>query len=83
MNNYYINSTSCSRSGYDCLHSIQKTGAMRKIRTDLVTKMEYSRRYGISRPTIDRMIRDNELSTETICGVDYIKISPETLGSKK
>lgn len=55
---------------------------MRKIRTDLVTKMEYSRRTGISRPTIDRMIRDNELSTETICGVDYVKISPKMLGSK-
>ena len=56
---------------------------MRKVRNDLITKMEYSRRYGISRPTIDRMIRDNELSTETICGVDYIKIFPKTLGSKK
>lgn len=56
---------------------------MRKVRNDLITKMEYSRRYGISRPTIDRMIRDGELSTETICGVDYIKIFQKTLANKK
>lgn len=56
---------------------------MRKVRNDLITKMEYSRMYGISRPTIDRMIRDGELPTETICGVDYIKIFPKTLASEK
>ncbi len=56
---------------------------MRKVRNDLVTKMEYSRRYRISRPTIDRMIRDGELPTEMICGVDYIKIFPKTLASEK
>lgn len=56
---------------------------MRKVRKDLITKMEFSRRYGVSRPTIDRMIRNSELSTETICGVDYINISGKTLANKK
>lgn len=44
------------------------------IRTDLMSKSEYSKKYLISRPTIDKMIKDGELCVERISGTDYIKI---------
>lgn len=44
------------------------------IRTDLMSKSEYSKKYLISRPTIDKMIDSGELRVERISGTDYIKI---------
>jgi hypothetical protein len=44
------------------------------IRTDLMNKSNYSKKYMISRPTIDLKIKNGELAVERIDGVDYIKI---------
>ena len=44
------------------------------IRNDLMKKKEYSIQYGISRPTIDKMIKDGDLCVERISGTDYIKL---------
>lgn len=44
------------------------------IRRDLMSKMNYSKSYGISRPTLDKKINDGELAVEHIDGVDYIKL---------
>lgn len=46
----------------------------RIVRKDLMSKIEYSKKYGVSRPTIDRMIKDGELTVEHISGTDYIRI---------
>ena len=45
------------------------------IRKDLLSKMEYSKRYGINRVKIDQMINDGLLVVERIAGIDYIKIT--------
>lgn len=45
-----------------------------KIRTDLLSKTEYSKRYSVSRPTIDAMIQDGRVRVERISGKDYICI---------
>ena len=45
-----------------------------KIRTDLMSKSDYSKKYKISRVTIDKMIEDGLLSVEEISGIHYIKI---------
>ena len=45
-----------------------------KIRNDLMKKTEYSKKYGINRVKIDKMINDGELSVERISGTDYIKL---------
>ena len=44
------------------------------VRNDLMSKSNYSKKYMISRPTIDTKIKNGELSIERIDGVDYIKI---------
>jgi hypothetical protein len=44
------------------------------VRTDLMSKSNYSKKYGISRPTIDERIKHGLISVERIDGVDYIKI---------
>jgi hypothetical protein len=43
-------------------------------RTDLMSKQEYHKEYGIPRPTIDKLIKDGKLIVEHISGTDYIKI---------
>jgi hypothetical protein len=45
------------------------------IRTDLISKSNYSKKFMISRPTIDSKIKNGELSIERIDGVDYIKLT--------
>lgn len=45
-----------------------------RIRTDLMSKSEYSKTHNIARPTIDKMIEDGDLSVEEISGIHYIKI---------
>ena len=49
---------------------------MRRItlRNDLMNKMDYSKKFGIDRPTIDRMINEGKLAVEEISGTHYIKI---------
>ncbi|MBN2571311.1 MAG: hypothetical protein JXA68_04225 [Ignavibacteriales bacterium] len=44
------------------------------LRKDLLSKQEYHERYGIARPTINRMIDEGKLIVERISGIDYIKI---------
>ena len=44
------------------------------IRTDLMSKSNYAKKYMISRPTIDTKIKNGDLAIERIDGVDYIKI---------
>lgn len=43
------------------------------VRKDLMNKSEYSKKYGVSRSTIDRKIERGELVVERISGIDYIK----------
>ena len=45
-----------------------------KVRSDLLSKSDYAKRYNKSRPTIDKMIESGQLEVEEISGVDYIKI---------
>jgi len=45
-----------------------------RVRTDLISKQEYHKRYGIARPTINKMIDEGKLSVEEISGTQYIKI---------
>ena len=45
-----------------------------KTRTDLMKKSDYSKRYDLSRPTIDKKIKDGSLHVERIGTTDYIKI---------
>lgn len=45
-----------------------------KIRTDLMSKSEYSKKFNLSRVTIDKMIESGTLSVEEISGIHYIKI---------
>ena len=44
------------------------------VRNDLMSKSNYSKKYCISRPTIDQRIKDGLLSIERIDGIDYIKV---------
>jgi hypothetical protein len=43
------------------------------IRTDLIKKSDYSKRYSINRVTLDKMIQDGVLVVERISGTDYIR----------
>jgi hypothetical protein len=60
------------------------------VRTDLLSKSEFARKYKISRSKLDELIRDNMLNTELISGVAYINIADkgvlnnalETFGSR-
>ena len=42
------------------------------IRKDLMKKQNYAKQYGVSRPTLDKMISDGLVSVEHIDGTDYI-----------
>jgi hypothetical protein len=42
------------------------------VRSDLLNKMEYSKKYGINRVRIDKMIENGQLRVERISGTDYI-----------
>ena len=44
-------------------------------RKDLMSKSEYSKKYGINRVAIDKKINDGDLVVERISGVDYIKLT--------
>ena len=46
-----------------------------KVRTDLMSKSEYSKKYGINRMRIDSLIDEGKLSVERISGTDYIILS--------
>ena len=50
---------------------------MRKIiiRKDLMSKSDYSKKYGIDRVRIDRMINEGDLIVEEISGKHYIKLN--------
>jgi hypothetical protein len=48
---------------------------MIKVRKDLMSKSEYSKKYGIHRVTIDQMIEAGKLQVEQISGKNYIKLS--------
>ena len=47
----------------------------KKIRTDLISKQDYHKRYGTPRPKINDMIESGKLSVEEISGTEYIKIA--------
>jgi len=49
----------------------------KRIRTDLMSKTEYSKAYNINRVSIDKMIATGELSVEVISGKDYIIVKPK------
>ncbi len=44
------------------------------VRKDLMSKSDYSKKYGINRPAIDRMIKEGKLIVEEISGKHYIKL---------
>jgi hypothetical protein len=44
------------------------------VRTDLVSKMMFSKEYKMSRSKLDQIIAAGELPTEEICGIMYISI---------
>ena len=50
-----------------------------KVRNDLVSKMEYSKRYCVNRVRIDIMIESEDLSVERISGVDYIVLKKDLI----
>jgi len=45
-----------------------------KVRNDLLSKSDYSKKYNISRVTIDKMIKNGDLAVEEISGKHYIKV---------
>ncbi len=53
-----------------------------KIRTYLMSKKEYSTKYKVSRPKVDKMIESGELAVEEISGTHYIKVKQAFLLSK-
>ena len=48
--------------------------AKKVFRKDLMSKSEYSKACNVSRPTIDKMIKNGELSVEIISNTEYIKL---------
>ena len=46
-----------------------------KIRKDLVSKSDYSKKYSINRPKIDKLIDEGILAVEEISGIQYIKLN--------
>ena len=44
------------------------------VRNDLMSKSDYSKKYNISRPTIDRLINSGILAVEEISGTHFIKV---------
>lgn len=45
------------------------------VRNDLMSKSDYSKKYMVSRPTIDTKIKNGELAIERIGKIDYIKLN--------
>jgi len=43
-------------------------------RKDLMKKAEYSKKFGINRPSLDRMIDEGKLVVERISNTDYIRV---------
>jgi len=43
-----------------------------KVRTDLMSKSDYAKKYSLNRVVIDRMIKDGELAVEEISKKHYI-----------
>jgi hypothetical protein len=50
-----------------------------KIREDLLSKSEYSKRYNLNRVRIDKMIESGEVSVERISGTDYIILKKDLI----
>jgi hypothetical protein len=50
-----------------------------KIRKDLLSKSEYSKRYNLNRVRIDKMIESGEVSVERISGTDYIILKKDLI----
>ena len=44
------------------------------IRDDLMSKADYSKKYLVSRPTVDTRIKEGKLAVELISGTEYIKV---------
>lgn len=49
----------------------------KRIRRDIMSKTEYSKVHNVNRATIDKMIKDGDLSVEVISNKAYIIIKPE------
>jgi len=49
------------------------------VRTDLMSKSEFSRAHKISRVKLDELIADNMLNTELISGVSYISVKDKAV----
>jgi hypothetical protein len=45
------------------------------VRKDLMSKSDYSRKYGVSRATLDKQIEDGMHIVERISGTDYIRLN--------
>jgi hypothetical protein len=50
-----------------------------KIREDLISKSEYSKRYNLNRVRIDKMIESGAVSVERISGTDYIILKKDLI----
>jgi hypothetical protein len=50
-----------------------------KVREDLVSKIEFSKRYNINRVRIDKMVEAGELKVERISGTDYIVLTKDLI----
>ena len=44
------------------------------IRDDLMSKSEYSKKYGINRVDLDKKIKGGEIAVEQISGTDYVRL---------
>jgi len=44
------------------------------VRRDLMSKSDYSKKYGINRVAIDKKIKDGELVVEEISGKHFIRV---------
>jgi hypothetical protein len=45
------------------------------IRHDLMSKSNYSKKYGVNRTSLDAKIKNGELAVEEISGKHYIKLT--------
>jgi len=54
--------------------NLQKVMKRVIIRRDLMSKTDYSKKYNVSRPTIDKMIEEGKLVVESISGTDFIRL---------
>jgi hypothetical protein len=50
-----------------------------KVREDLVSKMEFFKRYNINRVRIDKMVETGELKVERISGRDFIILTKDLI----